>query len=245
MDFPKFYKPKKSYKLYRFGKNNDGGYLIGSKSVNKSKFLISYGISDDWSFEFDILKKNQNLKVFSFDDSLSFKFLLKLILLNFLRIFYFKSNLRIFFHSIYKFFNFILIKKRINFKKKTIKYNDTIKISKKLNDIIFKIDIEGSEYRILDDLIKIKKKINSVIIEFHDIDLHHKKIQNFISAMGLKLTHIHPNNYSLPDKYGNPTAVEITLERYTDELNGKVKLPNRLDMKCNPYNIDYTLKFKN
>ena len=91
MDFPKFYKPKKSYKLYRFGKNNDGGYLIGSKSVNKSKFLISYGISDDWSFEFDILKKNQNLKVFSFDDSLSFKFLLKLILLNFLRIFYFKS----------------------------------------------------------------------------------------------------------------------------------------------------------
>ena len=71
------------------------------------------------------------------------------------------------------------------------------------------------------------------------------EIKNFISAMGLKLTHIHPNNYSLPDKYGNPTAVEITLERYTDELNGKVKLPNRLDMKCNPYNIDYTLKFKN
>jgi len=245
MNFPKFYKPKKPYKLYRFGKNNDGGYLVGTKSINKSKFLISYGISDDWSFELDILKKNHNLKVFSFDNTLSIKFLFKLIILNFLRIFYFKSNLRILFSSIYKFFNFIIIKKRINFKKKSIKYNDTIKITKKLTDIIFKIDIEGSEYRILDDLIKIKKKINAVIIEFHDIDLHHKKIQNFIRAIGLKLTHIHPNNYSLPDKHGNPTAVEITLERFTDELSGKLKLPNKSDMKCDPNNIDYILKFNN
>ena len=245
MNFPKFYMPRKSYKLYRFGKNNDGGYLVGIKTVKKSKFLISYGISDDWSFELDILKKNQNLKIFSFDNSLSYKFLFKLILLNFLRIFYFKSDLTTLIHSIYKLFNFIKIKNTINFKKKTIKYNDTIKITKKLNDIIFKIDIEGSEYRILDDLIKIKKKINSVIIEFHDIDLHHKKIQNFIKAIGLKLTHIHPNNYSLPDKYGNPTAVEITLERHTDELSGKLKLPNKLDMKCDPNNIDYILKFNN
>lgn len=245
MKLSKFYKPKKNYKLNRYGKDYDGGYLIGKKSILKSRFLVSYGISDDWTFELDILKKNKNIKIFSFDNNLSYKLLFKLILLNFFRLFYFNSNLKKLFDSIKKFLKFKIVKNQINFKNKTIKNKDTLLITKNLDDLLLKIDIEGSEYRILDDLIKIKKKINGLIIELHDIDLHHNKIKKFINNLGLHLTHIHPNNYSEPDKYGNPTTVEITFEKYPIILGKKVKLPNKLDMKSNPRSIDYNLKFQN
>ena len=39
-------KPKKNYLLCRLGKNNDGGYLIGPKSIENTEALISFGISD-------------------------------------------------------------------------------------------------------------------------------------------------------------------------------------------------------
>jgi len=38
------------------------------------------------------------------------------------------------------------------------------------------MDIEGGEYRILDNLIKHQDKICGIVIEFHDIDLHLEKI---------------------------------------------------------------------
>ena len=50
----------------------------------------------------------------------------------------------------------------------------------KSNKIFLKIDIEGSEYRILDDLIRYQDLIKGLVIEFHNIDLHMEKILNFI-----------------------------------------------------------------
>ena len=51
MSLPKILKPEHNFKLIRVGKNNDGGYLVGKKSILNSENLISLGISDDWSFE--------------------------------------------------------------------------------------------------------------------------------------------------------------------------------------------------
>ena len=83
MPFPSFLKPKKTYKLERIGKDNDGGYLIGSNSIKRTKNLISLGIHDDWSFEKQIFEFNNDIKVFCYDDQTSIKFLIKKILNNF------------------------------------------------------------------------------------------------------------------------------------------------------------------
>ena len=48
---PKELKPNSLYDLIRVGKDNDGGYLVCRNSVNNSDILISFGISDDFSFE--------------------------------------------------------------------------------------------------------------------------------------------------------------------------------------------------
>ena len=52
---PKILKPKGSYDLIRLGKNNDGGYLVEFKSIEKTKALVSMGIEKNWRFEEDFI----------------------------------------------------------------------------------------------------------------------------------------------------------------------------------------------
>ncbi len=60
---PKEFKPDGLYELVRLGKNNDGGYLVCKNSIEVSDYLISFGISDDFSFEVDFKdKKNIDSK---------------------------------------------------------------------------------------------------------------------------------------------------------------------------------------
>ena len=134
-------------------------------------------------------------------------------------------------------------KEKINFKKKFIDHDDVLSISSNKSNIFFKIDIEGSEYRIFDELISIKDKIEAIVIELHDIDLHKDKIINFIKKLTY-VYHIHPNNYSRLDKYLNPTCIELTLEKNFDKINSSdVILPNPLDQKCDPKSKDHNLRF--
>ena len=88
MSFDKILKPQYDYDLIRIGRDNDGGYLVEKKSLENSQSLISLGINDDWSFEEDFLKKNKNVSIKCFDDTLDKKFLLKKIIVQFLFLFY-------------------------------------------------------------------------------------------------------------------------------------------------------------
>ena len=69
---PQFLNIKKNYELVRFGKDNDGGYLIEKNSILNSEILISVGISWDYSFEEDYLTKI-NKKVYCYDHTLNFR----------------------------------------------------------------------------------------------------------------------------------------------------------------------------
>ena len=82
---PSIFKPKKQFKLIRLGKGDDGGYLVGKDSVKNSTFLLSFGISDDWSFEKDFIKSNK-INFLCFDNRIGVKFFLKKI---FYKIFFF------------------------------------------------------------------------------------------------------------------------------------------------------------
>ncbi|HON62033.1 MAG TPA: hypothetical protein PK314_09185, partial [Deltaproteobacteria bacterium] len=49
--------------LIRLGNNKDGGYVVPEPQVYSSSYLISLGISDDWSFEQAFLKKNPRVRL--------------------------------------------------------------------------------------------------------------------------------------------------------------------------------------
>ena len=77
MALPTCFKPKKKYSLHRFGKDFDGGYLVGKDTILNSDTLISFGINDDWSFEKDFKKVNLDSKVICYDDKPILKYLCK------------------------------------------------------------------------------------------------------------------------------------------------------------------------
>ena len=82
------------------------------------------------------------------------------------------------------------------------------------NDKIFlKIDIEGSEYEILDQIVSIKDKIQGLIIEFHNVSENLNTIENFLKKIQdyLNLVHIHANNYSVKEANQFPEALELSI----------------------------------
>ena len=242
MPLPSLLKPKKTYKLERVGRDNDGGYLVGANSIKGAKNLVSFGIHDDWSFEKKFSELNSDVRVFCYDDQTSVKFLIKKILNN-LFFFLFNLELRKLKTSIIKLFEFMQISKKIKFTKQRINYDDLGKITHNLEKIFLKIDIEGSEYRIFEDLLKIQDKIVGLVIEFHDIDLHMDKIINFINTTKLKLIHIHPNNYCSLDRFGNPTTVEVSFENNPIVVKDLFTIPHDLDQNCNPKGPNLNISF--
>ena len=242
MPLNKIFRPDANYELVRVGRFNDGGYLVGKNSINTTEYLISMGLDLDWSFEENFKKKNDKINIICFDDNLDKKFILKKIIIQIILII-FNRNLKYLFSLIKNFINFNFFIRKVKYQKKRINYGDILKIQNNINNLFFKIDIEGSEYRILDELIKIKDKITGIIIEFHDVDLHVTKIENFINNIGLKLIHIHPNNFGGLDRFGNPNLIELTFEKKPILLNETNILPHKHDMKNNPHSDDINLIF--
>ena len=137
------------------------------------------------------------------------------------------------------------MKKKIQFNKKKISYNDLNKIlSQERNDIFLKIDIEGGEYRILDDLLLNQKKIIGLVIEFHDCDLHIEKILKFLRSFNLTLVHIHGNNFAERDLNNDITVLELTFSKNPVQVSDVNILPNKLDMPNNFEKSEIILNFK-
>jgi hypothetical protein len=243
MPLNKLLKPIFETDLTRVGGNNDGGYLIGKKSLINTKILLSIGIANNWCFEKDFILKNKKADLVCYDNQLNLIYLLKYIYINFIKIFNF--NFKSFFISIHNLFDFYFFLKK-HYTKKFILGEDFNKIIKKFkkNEIFLKIDIEGNEYRILNEILKFQNKLSGLIIEFHNIDIHMIQIINFIKRFKLKLIHIHPNNYSEVSYDKNPLTIEITFEKNPIKINNFKSLPHPLDQKNNPIKKDIKLKFK-
>ena len=226
----KIFKPKKEYELTRLGKKNDGGYLVGIQTVKESQYLISFGIRDDWSFEKDFLKKNI-VKALCFDsenilDILKKKFKSDLS-------FIYKLNILKIIKNLMAFYNFYKFKKKTKIIQKIISTGDLNRIMSEINSdkIFLKIDIEGSEYFILNEIIQNQERIEGLVIEFHNIQRNMDILTNFIKKFKLEITHIHPNNYSKLDKDGNLEIIEMSFEKNPQILGDEKIFPNVLDMK--------------
>ena len=253
---PQYLNIKKKYELIRFGKNNDGGYLIEKNSILESDVLISAGISWDYSFEEDYLNKAKQ-KIYCYDHTINFRhYFVTWILIFVLRILKFSN-----FSSIKSAYKNILkpIKLKNFFKKKNVNYfnlglgiknekilelNEIINEHKAYNKIFLKIDIERDEYRLLDDIVKFSDKINGLIIEFHDFDLNLEKIKNFVKSFKCDLVHIHPNNSGPIGKNGIPTIIEFSFAKNPKVIGLRTKINHELDQPNIKNKKDIDLEFE-
>ena len=156
---------------------------------------------------------------------------------------YFKNTITRYF-EFKKFFkdksNFLL--------RKIIKENSLREIlrneTKIKHPFFLKIDIEGSEYRLLNEIIELKNQLSGLIIEFHDLDLNLKKVEEFVKKIDFRLTHVHANNFSRSVK-DIPVVLEMTFEKNPILLGENVVLPHELDQPNNPQSKEIFLKFNN
>jgi len=233
---PKGFLYKSALDLVRIGRNNDGGYLVSKSDIKKSKILIGLGINDDWSFEQDF-KKIKDIEVLAYDASISQKVFIKQ-LIKLLPKFYKPRSIYRKIRTVLSYYNFFCKKNNCHIQKFVGLDTDNDRhcsfasvLDEVIHDDIFlKIDIEGSEYRFLNDIIANEKRICGMVIEFHDCDIHLKSIQEFIKKLSLKLIHVHGNNYApIRATDGLPLVLELSFSKYCEKFEVP-SLPHELDM---------------
>lgn len=236
--------------LVRMGKDFDGGYIIDSRNISSTDILIGLGMNDDWSFEDDFTRSHK-IPTYIFDGTVSQSRFVKNSILSIMRI----DKPSFLFHwlkTIIKYYFFFRNEKHhikllvddlqgnnfISFNNLLEKY--TIESSQK---IFFKIDIEGSEYRLLDSLKKISHRISGMVIEFHNADLHLDKIIQFTNDFSLSLCHIHVNNYGCINQENIPLAIECTYSEEEFNDSYATSFPADIDMPNDPQNDDLKIIF--
>ena len=226
MKLPSFLRPKHKCELIRLGKENDGGYSIPKKSLENSKFIFGFGLSDDWSFEKDF-RKLSGAKVVCYDLSVNGKYWIIRFCKDLINVVLLRENIFISLKRFFTYFSYKLFfdkKNKIHERKMIAPINLHIHgvdqsditdlnqiLSEKDNFSFFlKVDIEKSEYRILEQIINYQERLTGLAIEFHDCDLHFEKIKNFIDNFKLQLVHVHINNYGDIDSSGFANVIELT-----------------------------------
>ncbi len=256
---PASWKPKNASGLIRIGPNEDGGYVIPEILLAKTKLLVGLGVNDDWRFEVDY-KKRSHCEVVCYDHTVNAKFWRRRFKKDFahfllLRKLKPKKFIEMFRYFSYKtFFN----GKNATHHKVMVGYDipgqtsidGIMQAYQDKNNVFFKIDIEGAEYRVIDQLNNHVDRIVGFAIELHDIDVHRNRITDFISqSNNYELVHIHANNVKTNvDDKGDPIAVEMTFLRkdlYKYHQQEEVTYPIAgLDYPNSPRDQDIVLTFE-
>ncbi len=261
---PKNFKPifVENKFLTRVGPDYDGGYILNNALIKNIETLITFGLSDEWDFEKDLLKKKPEISIYAFDHTVNNLFWINRLKKDIIHFFLLKKLRFKKILNIFKYLDYISFfdnKKRFHIQKKIGITNEDYDVNFIINNllkdkkkILLKIDIEGDEFNILDQILKNENLLDGLLIEFHDINQNNNlsKINNFLQNLKyLKLIHIHANNYAPPDKNGDPTVIEMTftnenlIEKF-EKNNEKTYPIENLDVKNRKRLPDISIKFE-
>jgi hypothetical protein len=206
--------------LARIGSKNDGGYIVPLNAVKAARALVSFGLSHDWTFERDFKKHNANAIVHCYDHTVSLRTAFQYSigqLLRFVLLFRARSL-----RKTLTWIDYILFfrSEGTHFKQRIWpdKQNNSATIEEVFSrlpaecPVFLKMDIEGSEYLVLDDLLRHSKNIVGMAIEFHDVDVASRPFSSFIERIkrDFYIVHIHGNNMGGIAPFNFPIAPEIT-----------------------------------
>ncbi len=196
------------------GSKKYGGWFVDLKDLNKKSIVYSFGIGEDISFDLDLIKKI-NCKIYAFDPTPKSLEWLKSQKLpenfNYFKygIAHYNGGMDFFPPENENYVSHTPIKINNNGNKKPIEVPvyKIKSIMKKFghNKIdLLKMDIEGGEYKVLENILEDKININQILVEFHHRfpQISAKKTKEAIGKLnrnGYKIFSISPNReeYSL------------------------------------------------
>ncbi len=257
MSLPAEWKPRHLHDLIRLGNPHDGGYVVPERALARSEALISFGISDDWSFEEDFCRRVPRARVVGYDPTLTRNFWLKRMASH-AGAFIFRGEAerapRVFDWLRYRqFFDGKLHehrKIRIGYDSDRSASVDTVLRSIGAAHVFMKIDIEGGEYRVLDQIATHANRLTGLVIELHDIDLMRERITRFLRTVQheLVLCHLHANNCAGVDDQGDPLAIELSLVSRAlvdaDEASDFELLPGTFDAPNDAHSPEIRIRFE-
>jgi hypothetical protein len=247
--------PTHSAELVRVGSVNDGGYAVARSSLRDTKFLYGLGVNTDWEFERDFQERSGS-QVECFDHTVTSRFWAKHTIWEIINLVawnrrHWKDVKRLFLaRDYYRFFDgqkAIHHRKMIGPEAMGGVPIAALLAGKPDNTVFMKIDIEGWEYRMLDELSQNSRALTGTVIEFHDCDLHLARIEQFLERFALHLVHIHANNFSPVSSEGVPQTLELTFAREAIPIKPPIvcRLPNpEVDHPNCAEKEDYVLLFE-
>ena len=246
--------------LTRIGAPNDGGYVVPLTVVRDVKYLISFGLSLDWSFEAEFVRHNPGAIVHCYDHTVSGRRIARHSLEHLIKLPLGPSRQRR--RESWKYPSYLLF-----FRNRIHHYHhrkriwdeaggDSVTIREVFaqvdpdGGVFLKMDIEGAEYRVMADLAEYASRIDAMAIEFHDIHLHEEQFDAAVRLLRREfhVVHVHGNNYRGVSPSGLPCVLEITFQnrrrfRGTPEVSRLSYPVQGLDAPNNPAKPDLELQF--
>jgi hypothetical protein len=250
--------PVQCESLARIGSANDGGYVIPLDAIGSARALVSLGLSHDWTFERDFRKRNADAIIHCYDHTVSLRTAFEYSIGQLLRfVLQFRAS------ALRKAFTWIdyiafFRRDRIHFKQRI--WRDRQFNSATIEDVFnrlpaecpvfVKMDIEGGEYRVLDDLLQHSMNIVSMAVEFHDVDILPDLFNSLVEKIkrDFHIVHIHANNMGGKAPFNFPINPEITFlnKRFFNSVPppSRLKYPiPALDRTNYPQFPDLTFEF--
>lgn len=263
---PSLIAPSSCLELIRLGRNKDGGYVLPSICLSASKYLLSAGIYTDWSFEDHFIASSQLVAYLLVDPTTSVKSLFSLTSDMIQSPQYsVRSKLLQSAHFLYNLFRVPIMRARYRnfFVESYLSPFDSVDIGDACQTIsipqcldmlgvdctsnihepsvFLKLDIEGSEYDIIDDIVLYSRFFSGIALEVHDLDVRShdfSALMKSLLAAGFIVAHCHPNNAGGVILGTNlPRLLEITL------INRQLVCADSIYPKSPPFTYQLGLDF--
>lgn len=200
----------------------DGGYVVPVHVIEASERLLSFGVSLDWSFETDFSRMRPQAQIDCYDKNASFAYT---CFWSATRTPYSLWSRRATHRSAWKlpwaFASFFWLSKKVALHRHFIgkhQLRSVVTPADLLQKIpadgscFLKMDIEGSEYDIMEEVLRFHDRLSGMAIEFHYLETNKNMfrmcIQNILTYF--EVTHVHVNNAGNVSDDGWPALLEIT-----------------------------------
>jgi len=211
--------------LIRIGRENDGGYGVPESLIREAEILVSLGINDDWSFDEQCRTLNPSLRVHAYDFTISRRHFVQKLQLAIIGVCSGRTSLQVLrrrwrvLKSYDRFFTGPVehFEERIH-NRIDRPYDTTLsRVFERAdsNKILLKVDIEGSEYRIIDAIAGYADRVVGIIVEFHDTDPLRSVFVDAIRKLQqhFDIVHVHANNTEGIASDQLPELLEVTFAR--------------------------------